>query len=228
MTTWISPTEPRALRALGTTSLLPERFGCDVLFTSPNHGFVGIQRKELADFLASVQDGRLSKELSQMNNVGLPCLIMETTPRWTLDGYLFDNYKNWTRSQHRNLLLSIQDKGVRVMHTADLAETIEAVADLRAWAAKSRHDSLSRRPKARGSWGKAGHKDFACHLLQSFDGIGPEQARRLVEHFGGAPLNWTVTEKDLLAVPGMGKTKVRRLMAALGGLGGDVDERRAG
>lgn len=214
MTTWIAPTEPRALRALGTVSMLPERFGCDVLFTSPNHGFVGIQRKELGDFLGSVADGRLNA-FGKMNNVGLPVLIMEGHPRWTLDGYLVDAYKNWNRTQYRNLLLSIQDRGIRVMHTADLGETIEAIVDLRAWAAKTSHTSLDRRPKAKGSWGKAGHKDFACHVLQSFDGIGPDVARKIYDHFGGVPIAWTVGERELLAVAGLGKTRVKRLLAAL-------------
>lgn len=219
MTLFIAPTEHRLVKLLpdAAISSLPERMGCDILWTDPSHGMVGCQRKEFNDLLASVADGRLSKELGQMNHVGLPVLILEGQPRWTLDGALADPYRSWTRTQHRGLIMSIQTKGVFVLQTEDLADTAEAIVDLRAWAAKTRHTSLDRRPKAAGTWGKASHKDWCKHLLQSFDGLGPVQAAAIYDHFNGLPMRWVVDEADLMRVPGIGKTKARRLVEALGG-----------
>ena len=57
----ISPSEPAAIRALGTTCDIPERHGCDVLFVA-HGGYWGVQRKELKDFVASVNDDRLGKD----------------------------------------------------------------------------------------------------------------------------------------------------------------------
>lgn len=215
----IAPTEPPALRSLGKTSWRPERFGADVLF--PAHGrLVAIQRKEIKDLLASLNDGRLQREIAQMKSehVGLAVLVVEGKPRWTLDGVLVgDGFGwQWNRSQHRGLMLSVQSEGVLVTTTEDLTETIEAVADVARWARKRDHTSLLRRPKPKSSWGKAGTVEFERHLLQSFDGIGPKQADRIIERFGGVPMAWTVGVEELRAVPGIGPVRARRMVQALG------------
>jgi len=67
----VAPTEPMTLKALGTVSLVPEDYGSDFLWASPVFGLVGVQRKEASDFVASVMDGRLDKELAQMKQLGL-------------------------------------------------------------------------------------------------------------------------------------------------------------
>ena len=47
--------------------------------------------------------------------------------------------------------------------------------------------------------------------MQSFDGVGPELARRIVAHFEGLPLTWTATDDELLEVPGLGPKTLRKL-----------------
>lgn len=214
----IAPSEPPALKAIGRSSQKPERFGADILFPAQGR-LVGIQRKTIADLLASVRDGRLQREMAQMSRLGLAVLIVEGRPRWTLDGQLISTSAGfgpqWSRSQHRGLLWSVQAKGVSVTHTDDLADTIDTVRDLAGWSRKRAHQSLNRRPKPSSTWGKAGHRDFALHLLQSFDGIGPIQAEAILDHFGGVPLMWLATERQLMQVPGVGKTRAKRLAEAL-------------
>jgi len=58
-------------------------------------------------------------------------------------------------------------------------------------------------------------------LLTGLPGIGPERAKAIVEHFGKAPLAWTVSEKELSEVEGIGKTTARRLISVLQGSGED-------
>lgn len=54
-------------------------------------------------------------------------------------------------------------------------------------------------------------------LLTGLPGIGPERAKAIVECFGRAPLRWTVDEKQLRQVEGIGKTMARRLISLLEG-----------
>lgn len=213
----ISSTEPSTIKTLGRSSQLPERFGVDILWGTETR-LIGIQRKEMSDLLASVHGDRLYREVAQMKRLSHSILIIEGKPKWTRDGNLIGNNGYgyaWNRDQHWGLQLSMQAKGVWVLHTEDINQTVDAVKAVKRWMGKARHNSLDRRPKATGSWGKAGHRDFQRHLLQSFDGIGPVQAEAIVDKFGGVPMQWTTDEKGLMEVEGIGKTRAKRLMDAL-------------
>lgn len=214
--TIVAPTEPAQLKALGRVSLTPERFGADVLFAS-RLGTVGVQRKAMpGDFLASVTDGRLSKEVSQLQTLDLRVLVLEGRPTWTVDGELVNPWgQTWTRSQHRRFLWSMRLSGVWVEWSDDVRDTCAVIEDLRAWTAKAKHGSLMRRPGVKGAWGKPTSREWQTHLLESFDGVGADLAGRIIDKFGGAPLAWTVGVDDLMRVHGVGKVKARRMVGAL-------------
>ncbi|GAJ12504.1 unnamed protein product [marine sediment metagenome] len=53
------------------------------------------------------------------------------------------------------------------------------------------------------------------YILSGFPGIGPERARAIIECFGILPLRWTVDEKQLSRVEGIGKVTARKLISAL-------------
>lgn len=211
----IAPTERPPITSLGATSSLPEKWGADIIF--PAHGkFVGIQRKEFSDLIASVRDGRLAKEIAQMQRLGMAVLIVEGRPRWTTDGYLVSNWgKGWSKKEFRGLLCSVQQAGVWVMVTEDANDTVVACKDLEHWALKDKHQSLMRRPGPVSVWGKASHHDFASHVLQGLPGLGPEMADRIIKHFGKLPIGWTVEQEEMLQVPGVGKKRVEQWWAAL-------------
>lgn len=225
----ISPTEPAPLRAIGRTSMVPERFGCDILWPS-RLGLVGVQRKEMpGDFLSSVSDGRLANQVARMVGLGIKVLVLEGRPNWTSEGVLLNDWgQPWTRAQHRRFLWSMRFQGVWVDWSDGLGDTIEVVQDMVVWSRKKDHRSLQRRPAARGAWGKANSREWQMHLLQSFDGIGPVQAEKIIDSFEGAvPLAWTVDEKELEMVPGIGKKKAQRMVDAIGvirDVGGVVDK----
>ena len=48
-------------------------------------------------------------------------------------------------------------------------------------------------------------------VLQGFDGIGPELARRIYKHFGRVPLRWDVPDADLEDVEGLGPGRVAKM-----------------
>jgi ERCC4-type nuclease len=208
----VAPTEPRELKALGVSSLAPEKYGVDVLIASP-FGSIGVQRKTITDYLASLHDGRLQRELSQMQSLAVPMLMLEGNITWTTDGRLTVR-PSWTYSQHMGSLWSIQSRGIWYTPTINLDETVNAVVNLARWGNKASHDNLKRRPKVQGAWGRPDHREFAMHLLQSFDGIGPKAAGAIYDTFG-IPLIWTVTRRDLATISGVGKTMADVLISAL-------------
>lgn len=212
----VAPSEPRTIKLLGQVSSLPEKRGADLIF--PAHStLVCVQRKEISDLIASVQDGRLAKEIQQLRSAGLAVLIIEGRLRWSSEGLLMnrDYGQPWTRTAHRNLLRSVQQQGVWVDSSEDVADTVSAVLELQEWVLKPKHQSLLRRPGPISPWGKAGNEDWEAWLLQGLDGVGPELAARIVKKFGGAPLQWRVTEKELMEVDGIGPKKARQMVGAL-------------
>ena len=213
----IAPTERgdhvRWLRDVHTveTNLLPEGKGCDVLWSA--HGsWYGVQRKEIQDLYASLSDGRMTKELGQMTHLG-------TVPWLIIEGALDKLRRVVTVEQHTKIVNTIADRGVKVLATRNAQETgkvIDALVES-TWANK--HKTGTTRPKAAGAWGTATSREWAVHLLQGFDGIGPEVAARIVEKFGGVPLAWTVGVEELMDVEGVGKVRAGKLINALRGTG---------
>lgn len=225
-----SPAEPASVKDLLARTLTPtphemmvharpESMGVDFLWRSRG-SFYGVQRKELSDLLASMQDGRLAKELGQMQSgVAQGYVLVEKLPRWTLDGELVDT--NWsgrpfTFKAWCGLIASICSiPNVTVYQTADIRQTCTTILHLVDYTAKTSHNTATSRPGATGKWGTASSRDWGLHLLQGFPGIGPEVAGAIYDTFGGVPFTWGVTEADLLRVPGVGKTRAKKLIAAL-------------
>jgi Holliday junction resolvasome RuvABC DNA-binding subunit len=59
-------------------------------------------------------------------------------------------------------------------------------------------------------------RDWALHLLQGFEGIGPDLAAAIFDHFEGVPFRWNVEgAKGLMEVPGIGKGRAEKLWGAL-------------
>lgn len=197
---------------------MPENHGSDILWAT-EHGMVGVQRKEVKDLVASMGDGRLSKEVAQMQSLWLRVLIIEGRFRWTRDGEMVGNGygQGVTRKALKGFLWSIRSKGIWVEFSNDEQDTVEVVGWLRAWSKKDKHTSLLTRPGPGSSsgWGKASEKDYALHLLTSLPGIGPGTASKIFDHFGKVPMRWTVTSEELMAVDGVGPVRAKKMQEVL-------------
>lgn len=212
----IAPSEPKSIQILGRRSSLPEKRGADIMF--PAHGtLVGVQRKEISDLIASLHDGRLGKEIAQMQSgLGIGALVVEGRLKWTNDGVLIKDFgAEYTRTAHRNLLRSVQARGVWVESTDDAADTVTCVLELQAYLNKKSHSGLLKRPGPASPWGTVTNQDWCAHFLQGLDGVGPEMAQRILGHFGGLPLKWTVDVGELQQVAGIGKKTAEKLVNAL-------------
>lgn len=212
----VSPAEPKPLRDRWEVSSIPETRGVDMLWSAQGELW-GVQRKEISDLLASRSDGRLSKELGQMQSLATTMLIVEGRIRWTDEDELLDGWQSISRRQLTGMLWSVRSRGVWVEYTKSMDQTAEVVEWFADWSNKKRHSGLAGRPSPESNWGKISDRDWGIHLLTSFPGIGPGMAEAIWEHFGGrVPLSWDVEEGELLEVPGIGPGRARNLRKALG------------
>ncbi len=223
----VSPSESETARALGTSTWKAELFGVDFCWAARGR-WLGAQRKALPDYIASVDDGRLSKERMQWQSLDQAWLILETgergggAPREMPSGVLasLGSYgRPWTGAQLRGTLYSLMADGVHVIYTRDEAETLRRVVELEAWSKKARHESA----RGRGSvpadvFGHRGSREYGLFILQSLPGVGVEMAGRIWDHFGGLPIQIRegVGMKEMMAVKGVGKVVARKVLDVFG------------
>ena len=211
----VSPAEPRELRELGNTSSAPEKHGADYLWYTKHIGMVGVQRKEINDLIASINDDRLAREIPLLQRLDLAMVVIEGRLEWTDDGFLLATSSGWSRAQLLGVFWSLQLSGLCVGCTTSLTETTQFLSLFYRWTMKERHTGLLRKSQkaSKDEYGIRSDRAWQVFLLQSFPGLGYERARAIVDHFGGLPLQWT---GKLDEVAGIGKTTATRLERLLG------------
>jgi ERCC4-type nuclease len=211
----VSPTERRPYSQMGESSPIPERYGVDFWWVA-NAKTWGVQRKIFPnDFLASLHDGRLTKELAQMQQLDHGVVLLEGMGTWTDDGMLVDN--QFHLGQLYGWMMScFFEMGVPVFRVKSQRDALHFIDRMEAWSKRKSHWSLSRRPKVKSNmWGEKGNREFGIHLLQSFEGIGPSAAEAIYDHFGQVPMEWSVDEGELMKVKGIGKKTAEGLLEAI-------------
>lgn len=211
----VSPAEPPALRALGVSHTLPEERGADYVLPAAGQ-LLCVQRKTVDDFLASLADGRLERELAVLRRQ-FSALLIEGRPEWSSTGLLIHRRK-FTVDQWWGALFSIAwEFEIQVLQTAHMAETAGLLRALEHWFAKGVHNSLRKRPNASAltGWGRASDRDWSRHLLQSFPGVGVTLADAIYDAFHRAPLAWSCSKAELGAIDGIGPMRLHKLWQAL-------------
>ena len=216
----ISPTEPPLIQAMGKTSSVPERYGVDMWWMAKGLQW-GIQRKQFpGDFLSSVHDGRLTKEMGQISQLsGGAVVILEGFGTWTSEGESMERGR-LTKAQLFGLIWTAYlEHQVPVIRVQDMMETVEATYALYRWSQKLKHDALKGRPgPGRDKWGTRDSRAWREWMVQGFDGVGPSLAKEIVDFFDGVPFTWNVdSATELTEIPGIGPKRAAKLWDALQG-----------
>lgn len=197
------------------SSARPENAGCDFMWRAQG-AWWGVQRKQLDDFLASLNDGRLTKEVGQMKAaVTLPVVVLEGKILF-INGVLasakqWRGQKDITRDGWNGRILSLMHMGVHVQYTADRADTARYVCNYFRWSERDTHHTATTRPMPKDEWGSVSNEDFQIHLLTALPAIGPTLAKRIVRAIG-MPFSLDVTEQELRVVPGVGPKLAAQIM----------------
>jgi ERCC4-type nuclease len=153
---------------------------------------VVVERKTVADFAASIADGRLFRQATALSRrVSRPLLIVEGEDSIDVAAH--------NPRALRGLLLSLA-AGCRLplLRTASIEETAEMIAQLAAQESRRaarmrRHDATSRAaPKV------------SLDVLGAIPGVGDRRTRQLVDRFGSMRAVFAATQEDLEATPGIG------------------------
>lgn len=218
---FVSPTEPKELRDLGTVSLLTEEYGCDVLIWDHSIGsWMGIQRKEMGDLVASIGDGRFAEQIAKMQQLDRQVLLIEGRGEWGSDGKWMRGYGariSWSGMQQ--LINSVRLTGIWTVSTDRLTgpcSTSDWLTSTETWAKKDTHSGLlATRGPVKKTWGTSDNADYQRHLLLGLEGMGPSLAERVLATTG-MPLGWrSGMPEGLSAVPGVGPKKIAKWVKAV-------------
>jgi ERCC4-type nuclease len=214
--------EPRkkAERVPVACSGAPEGMGVDFAWlTEHENEWRGVQRKELSDFLASLDDGRLAKEIAQMNaHVLMPTLVLEGRLQVANGNVMTGSFKNdIPYASFMKRLITIADRGVQVFFTSEASQTAEFIFGYYQWSLSVDHSTAQHRPKPTNDWGKPTNRDWQVHLLQGLDGVGAKTANAILDTLGRCPLRVDATVAELMQVPGVGRATARKIIYSING-----------
>ena len=163
-------------------------------------GQIAVEFKQAEDFVGSLLDGRLMKQLSTLKSCGMHVVLL------VQGGDLYS-----VRKVHpgaiRGALASIAiDFQVPILHSKDYTDSCELLLSL----AKRCQSSVKREVSLHQSKPQSLIEQQE-YIIQSFPGVGPKAARLLLQRFGCVWRIVTASERELLSVPGIGKKTVDQI-----------------
>lgn len=156
---------------------------------------IGVERKNIDDFLDSLINGKLFKQISQLRDAySRPVLILE--------GENLLTKRNINHNAIFGSLASISvDFGIPILMTKDEIET----ADLLNVIAKREQKEDKKSIAIRGEKTQMSLKERQQFLLEGLPNVSAVIAKRLLNHFGSIKDIANASEDELMDVPGIGK-----------------------
>ncbi len=165
---------------------------------------VGIERKEVDDFLSSMMDGRLFSQVRALKRAYQSPLIIIEGPS------LYDR-RRISADAIRGALASITtDFGVPLMFTTDDKDTAEFLRAL-----IKREIAEGRKPGIRGEKGTMLVQERQQFILEGLPNISGIKAQRLLSYFGSVRAVLEAPEKELMKVQGIGKVIAKDIQETL-------------
>lgn len=156
---------------------------------------IGVERKSVDDFLESLIDGKLFKQIAQLRDTySRPMLILE--------GENLLTKRNINHNAIFGSLASITvDYGIPVLNTKDSQET----ADLLNIIAKREQREEKKEIAVRGEKTLMSIKERQQFIIEGLPNVSAVIAKRLLTHFGSIKDIANATEEELMKIRGIGK-----------------------
>lgn len=168
------------------------------------HEQYGVERKDAADFVASIMDRRLFAQVRRMKDeYERQCFIIEGNPYATRSAITPEAIRGAV-----SYLMAIE--GVSVVTVPNAAETALLLVTL----ARHLQEGLGYEVALRANKPKD-LADLTQYLVEGLPGIGPTGAKALVARFGSAHAVFNASVLDLCSTPGIGKKTAERIHFAL-------------
>lgn len=166
---------------------------------------IGVERKNVDDFLESLIEGKLFKQISQLREAySRPVLILEGENLFTK--------RNINHNAIYGSLASITvDYGIPVLTTKNAMDT----ADLLRVIAKREQKDENKSVAVRGFKPQMSLKERQQFLIEGLPNVSAVIAKRLLNHFGSIRGIANADEKSLMKVKGVGKNIASEIINVL-------------
>ena len=163
-----------------------------------------IERKTASDFVVSIFDGRLFKQVARLKtNTKRPLLLIEGNP--------FRTDINIDRCAIRGAMLTIQTIFyLPIVFSRTKEETVQVMQHMANLSQKNA-DVM----RLRGGYRPRKLASRQLYILQGLPGIGPHIAKRLLKRFGSVSKALTASVEKLNTVEGIGPVTARKIKEVL-------------
>lgn len=168
---------------------------------------VGVERKRVEDFLQSILDQRLFRQLENLaSSYECPILIIEGNPE------LLFLERNIHKNTIRGVLSAIAiDYKIPIIWTQNPHETAKQLF----WIANREQILEKRDIQVRSCKKSQTLQDMQEFLVAGLPGINSKRAKKLLDHFRTPEKVFRATEKQLLKVDGFGEKTIRKMKSIL-------------
>jgi ERCC4-type nuclease len=205
---------------LGTTDVPSERkelkvgdYFCGEISTEGTYVGIPVERKEIGDYLRSMNDGRRDEQLYNMS-YGFPLsyIVLIGSPSRALRGTKMTLNAYISSLVGSSLKRSPDGIGGQVV-TVNLESDTEFVLFLKYLDDKVKEGSFARVPvMQKRSWKP---EELLVYVVSSLPGIGAKTANNLLTHFGSVRGVMNASKEQLMEVDGVGPKKAEEIHSVL-------------
>ncbi len=168
-----------------------------------------VERKTLKDFIISIIDGRLFKQMIRLANSDSKSVLI-------LEGTASDIAEyGMTREAIQGALITVSlILGIPVLRSKDPSETASLMVCI-----ARQIESIARGGMQRQGYKPKNKRRRQLFILQGLPGVGPERAERLLSRFGSVEAAISANSSELQTVGGIGKSiadKIRCVVSERG------------
>ena len=155
-----------------------------------------VERKTLKDFVVSIIDGRLFKQMIRLANSNSKCVLI-------LEGMVSETAElGMTREALQGALITVSlILGIPVLRSKDPSETAKLIVYI-----GRQIESMAMGGVQRHGYRPKNKRKRQLFILQGLPGIGSERAERLLARFGSVEVAISASSGELQTVDGIGKS----------------------